>query len=153
MKNLVFTALLAFCGFATTAQQSISYKSPEQKLNDEFCSGSFKSTDGTIIDLRDNPSAGSYLNILDWLQGRVAGLQVYTARNGTKIPFIRNQQTSIYVDEMPVSPGALDLFPSQDIAMIKVIKTPFLGGFDGAGGAIAIYTVRGDEEADGETRG
>ena len=153
MKNLFIAAALVFSGFATTAQQSISYKSLDQKLNDTYCSGLFKSTDGTILDLVSNPAAGAYMNILDWLQGRVAGLQVFITRNGTKIPYIRSQQTSVFVDEIPVSPGYLESLSSNDIAMIKVIKTPFMGSFNGSGGAIAIYTIRGDEEEEAESRG
>ena len=102
--------------------------------------------------LSDNTTVNSYFNILDWLEGRVAGLQVFTLRNGIRIPVIRSQQTTIYVDEVPVSPDFLNSLPVTDIAMIKVIKTPFFGGSKGGGGAIAIYTINTgeDEPAKGE---
>ncbi|HSU26776.1 MAG TPA: hypothetical protein VLJ68_00220 [Chitinophagaceae bacterium] len=152
MKNLIIAAVLVISSFAVSAQKSIAYKSPDQQLNEAYCSGLFKTTDGTILDLVSNPIAGSYLNILDWLQGRVAGLQVFITRNGTKIPFLRNQQASIFVDEMQVSPARLEFLLSGDIAMIKVIKTPFFGGFNGSGGAIAIYTVKEDDEEEDESK-
>lgn len=151
MKTLFFTAILAISSLTLTAQKSISYKTTEEKLNDEYCSGLFKSTDGTILDVAANPSAISYFNILDWLQGRVAGLQIYTTKNGTRIPVIRGQISTIYVDENPVSAGFLNALSSSDIAMIKVIKTPFLGGFNGSGGAIAIYTLKGEDEEEEST--
>ena len=40
--------------------------------------------------------------------------------------------------------GYLDMLPVTDIAMIKIIKGPFVGAWDGAGGAIVIYTIRGE---------
>jgi len=42
------------------------------------------------------------------------------------------------------------MFPVSDIAMIKIIKGPFLGGWGAGGGAIAIYTIRGDEDENTE---
>jgi hypothetical protein len=37
--------------------------------------------------------------------------------------------------------------------MIKVIRSPFYGGFNGGGGAIAIYTIKGeDEEEEGDLK-
>ncbi len=146
----MIAAALVISSFAAFAQKSISYKSADEKLNEEYCSGLFKTTEGTILDLVSNPVTGAYQNVLDWLQGRVAGLRVYITRNGTKIPVIRNQQASIYVDEVQVSPGYLEFLLAGDIAMIKVIKTPFFGGFNGAGGAIAIYTVKVDDEDEDE---
>lgn len=122
--------------------------SPQDKLNDEYCSGLFKSHDGIIIDLQSgNESAKSYSNILEWLQGRVAGLQVYYTRNGTPVPFIRNMRSGIFVDEVPVDPGFLNTLPVTDIAMIKVIKDPFVGAVgNGPGGTIAIYTIKGEDD-------
>src|SRR5689334_9157179 len=82
---------------------------PEQKLNNEYCTGLFKTHDGTIIDLvNENESAVNYFNILEWLQGRVAGLQIYHTRYGTPVPFIRNTRASIFVDEIPVDAGYLN---------------------------------------------
>src|SRR5260370_26215500 len=77
--------------------------SPQEKLNNEYCNGLFKTSDGTIIDLvNDNETAKSYLNVLEWLQGRVAGLHIYHTRSGTPVPFIRNTMASLVVDEIPV---------------------------------------------------
>jgi hypothetical protein len=93
------------------------------------------------------------LNILEWLRGRVAGLQIYYTRNGTPVPFIRNTRASIFVDEMPMDAGYLADLPVTDIAMIKIIKQPFVGAVgNGGGGVIAIYTMKGDDEEDSDTR-
>jgi hypothetical protein len=151
MKNLLLITSILFSTLVVSAQKSLQYRTPEEKLNNEYASGMFKTTDGIIFDMSANTMASTYVNILDWLQGRVAGLQIYTSRTGVRIPVIRGNQTSIYVDEVRVTPGYLSTIPSSEIAMIKVIKTPFFGGFNGAGGAIAIYTYStGDDEEGGK---
>ena len=76
----------------------------------------------------------------------MAGLQIYTTSMSIRIPFIRGNVPGIYLDEMNVSPGLLNAINVNDIAIIKIIKTPFLGGFNGGNGAIAIYTHGGEEE-------
>src|SRR6476659_2676469 len=104
--------------------------------------------------VNENETAKSYFNILEWLQGRVTGLQIYHTRYGTPVPFIRNTRASIFVDEMPADAGYLNNLPVADIAMIKIIKQPFAGAVgNGGGGVIAIYTLKGDEsgeDADGD---
>jgi len=149
MKKLLIILLAGF-GTTVSAQQSINYKTPEQKLNDEYCTGLFKTTDGTVIDITSQSSVSAYPNILEWLDGRIAGLQVYTSRTGVTIPVMRGRIPNIFIDEFQVSASAVSTLAIHDIAMIKVIKQPFLGGFNSDGGAIAIYTVaEDDEEAEG----
>ena len=150
MKKLVLLISVSVFSLTLFAQRypGNSYASPEEKLNNEYCTGAFKTYDGTIFDLvNENESAKSYLNILNWLPGRVAGLQIYYTRYGTPVPFIRNTRASIFVDEMPVDAGYLNELPVADIAMIKIIKQPFVGAVgNGGGGVIAIYTLKGDDE-------
>src|SRR4030095_10220720 len=155
MKKIVLLISASVLNLVLFAQRypGNAYVSPKEKLNNEYCSGVFKTYDGTIIDLvNENESAKSYLNILGWLQGRVAGLQIYYTRYGTPIPFIRNTRSTIFVDEMPVDAGYLNNLPVTDIAMIKIIKEPFVGAIgNGAGGVIAIYTLKGDDEGDDDS--
>lgn len=149
MKKLLVVAL---AGLFTLTMSAQSYKgssrpqSAEEKLNEQYCSGLFKSTDGTILNAESDISLSGYYNILDWIQGRVAGLQVYTSRSGVSIPVIRGTVPGIYVDEILVSASYLNALSIHDIAMVKVIKTPFFGGFNGSGGAIAIYTFRSEDD-------
>ena len=145
MKKLLIL-LLAGLGTAVSAQQSLNYKTPEEKLNEEYCTGLFKTTDGTVIDITSQSSVSAYLNILDWLNDRVAGLQVYTSRTGVTIPVMRGRIPNIFIDEFQVSASTVTALSIHDIAMVKVIKQPFLGGFNSDGGAIAIYTIAVDEE-------
>jgi hypothetical protein len=80
------------------------------------------------------------------MDGRIAGLQVFTSRAGTAIPVIRGRIPGIFIDEVQVSASYLNSLSVHDIAMVKVIKSPFFGGFNSEGGAIAIYTVMEEEE-------
>ncbi|HMG67586.1 MAG TPA: hypothetical protein VK588_07865 [Chitinophagaceae bacterium] len=152
MKKITLTFFSLIFGLLVFAQQysGKAALSPNEKLNDKYCSGLFKSCDGTIIDLsQDNRSASGYLNILNYLNGHVAGLQIYYARDKTPVPFIRNQKASIFVDETPVDAGYLKDLQVDDIAMVKIIKGPFAGAVgNGGGGVIAIYTIKGDDEGD-----
>ena len=150
-KKIMITAVLLITASMLVLGQSYKGKNKNNytnKLNEEYCNGMFKSSDGTIIDLlNENQSASGYLNVLDWLQGRVPGLQVYTLRNGTKIPYIRGSRASIFVDEALVDAGYLNALPVSDIAIIKIFKTPFAGSI-GNNGAVAIYTIKPEEEED-----
>jgi hypothetical protein len=123
-------------------------KSKVQELNDKLSSGMFKSMDENVFDLvNENQDAMSAQNILQWLQGRVAGLQIQM-QNGNYVPIIRGSQVGLYLDEMPVDASAISGLPVSNIAMVKVIKGAFLGGIGGGGGgAVAIYTRRGDTQA------
>lgn len=149
MKRMLIVFLASLLSLTITAQ---SYKGENrtfnlsQELNDLYCSGLFRSTDGTIIEVANNMGARTYFNILDWLEGRVAGLQVYKSNSGVFIPVLRGGVPGVYVDEMPVPLDYLNSLNTADIAIIKVIKTPFIGGFNGGNGAIAIYTLGGEEE-------
>lgn len=148
MKKIFLLAVLFTIGFSALAQVNLSKnsKSKNDILNDQYASGMFKNADGTIIDV-ENENVQAYFNILDWLDGRVAGVQVYVTRNGIRVPVIRGTVASIYVDEMRMDPSFLNSLSVSDIGMIKVIKGPFAGAIgNGGGGVIAIYTIKADEE-------
>jgi hypothetical protein len=152
MKKVVLLAFASVLSFTLFSQRypGNTNATPEEKLNNEYCTGLFKTHDGTIIDLvNENESAKSYFNILEWLQGRVAGLQIYHTRYATAVPFIRNTRASIFVDEIPVDAGYLNDLAVADIAMIKIIKQPFVGAVgNGGAGVIAIYTRNADDDGD-----
>jgi hypothetical protein len=149
MKNYLLTITMLLVTVLAFGQKRYAPAiSREELLNQEFCTGLFATREGVYFDMENDASAigaEAYFNVLDWLQGRVAGLQIYTYRN-TRIPVIRNTAAAVYLNEMPVSADFLNALSVTDIAMIKVIKLPF-GMFWGAsGGAIAIYTKKGAED-------
>jgi len=151
MKKILIIAALFSVSVATLAQSYRSRpKSQTEILNDRYAGGLFKNADGTIFDI-ENENVQSYFNILDWLDGRVAGLQVFVSRSGTRIPVIRGSVATIYLDEMRLDPSFLNSISVFDIAMIKVIKGPFAGAIgNGGGGTIAIYTFKGEDEEEEE---
>jgi hypothetical protein len=150
MKKIVLVVCASIISLITFAQRYAgkTSQSAQEKINNEYCSDLFRTHDGIIFDLQnDNESAKTYTNVLEWLQGRVAGLQIYYTRSGTPVPFIRNTRASVFVDEIQVDPGFLNDISTADIAMIKIMKGPFVGAVgNGGGGTIAVYTVKGDDE-------
>jgi hypothetical protein len=152
MKNTFILAIVVLFSYSVSAQVNKSTpRTVEEQLNAEYCSGFFESTDGTIIDVASSNSAVGFNNIFDWLRGRVAGLQVYNSRSGVSIPVLRGGVPAIFIDEMQVNATLVDQLNINDIAIVKIIKTPFYGGFNGGYGAIAIYT-HGAEEEDAGSR-
>ena len=152
MKKIFLIAALFMAGFTAMSQVKVSryQKSYKEILNDQYASGMFKTADGTIIDV-ETENVQAYLNILDWLNGRVAGLQVFVSRTGVRVPVIRGSVASIYIDEMRTDASFLNSLSVNDIALIKVIKGPFAGAIgNGGGGVIAIYTFREEEEEEDE---
>lgn len=107
-----------------------------KKLNDELTSGMFSSMNATIFDfVNDNQDAFGSLNILQWLQGRVAGLSIMMVGPGNYMPVIRGVEAGIYLDEISVSADMIRSISISSIAMVKVIKGSRL-----VGNSILIYT-------------
>lgn len=118
-------------------------KDKTKELNEKLSGPLFQSANETVFDLvNDNSSAQGSINILQWLQGRVAGLTL-ESNMGNYIPKLRGGTMNIYLDEMKIDPSMVSSVSTADIAMVKVIKDYFAGGSGGGSGAIAIYTKRG----------
>jgi len=153
-KVFLFILVFSFCVAAFGQVRIAPQKTKDEILDETYCTGLFSTLDAVYFDLLDDKVSGTvvgYQNVLDWLQGRVAGLNVYSSKYNRRIPFIRNQRAGVFVDEIPVDYDYLSMLPVTDIAMIKVIKGPFAHPLAGPGGTIAIYTVRGgDEEEPGD---
>jgi len=151
-KILLIITTLFTIGISAFTQVNLS-KTPNSRkeiLNEQYASGLFKNAEGTIIDV-ENENVQGYLNILDWLNGRVAGLQIFVTRSGIRVPVIRGSAATIFVDEMRMDPSYLNFISVNDIGMIKVIKGPFAGAIgNGGGGTIAIYTIKADDEEEEE---
>jgi hypothetical protein len=150
MKKVLFFIMISAFSISVFSQKRIApQKTWKEILNETYCTGLFTTLDADYFDFLDDRvsnSAMGYLNVLDWLQGRVAGLHIYNAKYNTRIPYIRNERAGVFVDEVRVDYDFLSMLPVTDIAMIKVIKGPFGNPTGGPGGTIAIYTIRGDEE-------
>jgi hypothetical protein len=119
-------------------------KNATDELNQKLSSGLFKSNSEVLFDfVNQEQNALGYMNILQWLQGRVAGLNVQY-EGGNYVAYLRGSPASLYIDEMQAEPDMISSVNISDIAMVKVIKGPFGLLTGSGGGTIAIYTSRGN---------
>lgn len=119
-------------------------KSKQQELDDKYASGLFKGGDAYSFDLTTEPVSGSY-DIFSYLQGKVAGLQITGTGPNATVSW-RGSSTTLYLNEVQGDPSMLSSININDIAYIKVLRPPFMGSFGGgAGGAIAVYTKKGND--------
>lgn len=118
-------------------------KTQVQLLNERYASGMF-SGDAIEFDLISDPFAGATLDIFSYLQGKVAGLQI-TGQGANASLSWRGGAPQLYIDEMPADVSFVSNINVRDVAYIKAFRPPFMGGFGGANGAIAIYTRRGGD--------
>jgi hypothetical protein len=129
-------------------------KSKEEKMDDRYTSGLFKGGDARVFDIEDDPAAASQMNVLSYLQGRVAGLQISNPETQSPSLSWRGSTPALYLDEMPLQDvSMLQNLNMSDVAMVKVFSPPFMGAFGGgSGGAIAVYTKRGSDMSQGDNR-
>lgn len=120
-------------------------KSPLQKLDEKYASGLFQSGDAYQFDLTNDPVSNAYQSIFTYLQGRVAGLQITGTGSSTSMSW-RGGSPTVYLNEMPTDINLLGSTPVTDIAYVKVFRPPFMGGFNGSNGAIAVYTKKGGDK-------
>lgn len=121
----------------TTKQKSL-----KQKLDEEYTSGFFSGGDGYTFTTEDDPFANSSPGVLQYLQGKVAGLQISTSGEGSAS--WRGSNTSFFLNESPSDISMLRNINMADVALIKVFRPPFFGATGGgSGGAIAVYTKKG----------
>lgn len=103
-----------------------------------------------VIKTKDIPAASSYVNVLQLLQGRVAGLTITGAGFDMRAQ-IRGQGTPlIVVDGIPLDFDVLNSIPVTDVESVEVLKGPSAAiyGSRGGGGVIAIFTKRGNPDYD-----
>jgi len=126
-------------------------KTTVQLMEEKYPSGMFRGEGGYQFDLITDPSALAATNVLQYLQGRVAGLQI--SSGSPPALSWRDGAPQLYLDETPVDPELIVTVPVNDIAYVKVFRPPFMGGFNGGNGAIAIYTRKGNDVQNTPGRG
>jgi hypothetical protein len=115
-----------------------------QLMDEKYTSGMFSGGDAYQFDVLHDIRAQGAQNIFTYLQGQVAGLIINTTSNPPTLQW-RGGTPQIFLDEMPQDADMVSSIPVSDVAYIKVLRPPFLGGSNGASGGIAIYTRRGDD--------
>lgn len=115
-------------------------------LDEKYASGMFSgANDGYQFDILSDPRAQSSIDIFHYLQGMIPGLQI-NFNEGTPTLSWRGGQPELFLDEMRTYSDVLNSMPMSDIAYIKVFRPPFFGAMGGgAGGAVAIYTRKGND--------
>lgn len=98
-----------------------------------------------VIDAKTLPVAPSG-NILESLQGRIPGVQIYRSGMYDYRAVIRGSGSPLYlIDGVPVDASAMTMVSQYDLDRIEVLKGPSAAiyGGRGGGGVIALYTKRG----------
>jgi hypothetical protein len=120
-------------------------KSNEQALDERYSSGLFSGGDAQVFDFLNDPAALGGIDIISYLQGRVAGLVINRSGASTSMSW-RGATPDLYLDQMQVGADFIQSINVRDIAMVKVFRPPFFGSMGGgSGGAIAIYTKKGGD--------
>lgn len=124
-------------------------RSKIEQMDENYTSGLFRGSDAVSFDLVNDNTALGALSIFQYLQGRVAGLQISgaTGPGGTPSLSWRQGTPTLFLNELQVDASTLQNIPVSDVAYIKAFRPPFFGApGGGAGGAIAVYTKKGNEQ-------
>ena len=133
-------------------------KTDKEKMEERYTSGMFAGGDAYTYDLVNDVTATGMMDIFQYLQGKVAGLQITTGNGPGGLPSLtwRGGTPGLYLNEMQVDASQLQSTPVSDIAMVKVFRPGSGVGFGGgSGGTIAVYTKKGGDEkrSDGDFKG
>ena len=123
---------------------TVRQKTKQELMDEEYTSGLFSGGNSRTIIPGDDPSSISSQNVLQYLQGRVGGLQISLGAGGTSVTW-RGAKTALFMNEIPYDDAdVITNIQMSDIAMIKIFNPPFFGAFGGGGGgAIAVYLKKG----------
>lgn len=117
-------------------------KTPKEKMEQKYVSGLFAG-DAISFDLVNDPLAPNYFSVFQYLQGKVAGLQI--ASGGDPSLTWRGGTPSVYLNEMQTDVQQLQSVAMSDIAYIKVFRPGESLVYGGGGGVIAVYTKKGGD--------
>ena len=121
-------------------------KTKLEEMDDRYASGFFKSSQSRSFNMADDKWALSTQSVFTYLQSRVAGLIIQNAFSSTPTAIRRGGPVAYFLNEMSVDNATLAAISPASIAYVKVLDPPFFGAAGGGqGGAIAVYTKKGDE--------
>jgi hypothetical protein len=144
-----------------TMMQGVTVKartrSPLQELEERYASGMFSGMSERTYDLTNNNNETvAYANIFDFLQMRVPGLEVgsdgpdYVVyyRQGPSVSSMGEIPMTLFLNEIVTDANTIATIPANEVALVKVYSS-FAGATgNGAGGAMAIYTKKGEDRFD-----
>lgn len=118
-------------------------KTKQEVMDEEYSSGLFSGSNAKIMIPDDDPSSMGSRNVFEYLQSKVAGLQIIP-NGGDYVISWRGSATALFVNEMSADVTQLQSISMSDIAMVKIFPPPFFGAVGGGGGgAIAVYQKKG----------
>lgn len=123
-------------------------KTKQEQLEERYASGLFAGGINTrILDLTDENTGQ---NIFEYIQGRIAGINVRRNDEGNyQISYrdggLGNNTVALYLDEMQTDASFIESVPVSQIAYVKLINN-FVGA-PGSSAALAIYMKKGAELA------
>lgn len=153
-KGYLFDPLL-FAGADGGTLKSVEVvgqrKTAMEKYEAERVTGMFRTEDAFRFDGMESNQFIGWLNILEFLRGRVAGLVLRAAGDGINYTAQwQGSETFFFMNEMQVDAQTIATIPVGDIAMVKVFRPPFYGAYlGGAGGAIGVYLKEGSKGGKG----
>ncbi len=127
--------------------------SPAEKYEELYSRGLFRSSlNRQLIDVMNNPAAIASSNILQFLTTRVPGLLI--SGDGMDMGQVRWRGSNVvfYLDEVQTDIQMISSVPVSDVAFVKAFPPPFIGNFGNSGGAVVVYTRRGDFETNTTNR-
>lgn len=126
-------------------------KTRVQEIEDRYATGLFKD-DGIQFNVTDDAVASSFPTLLSYLKNRavVPGLNIdgdiVSWRTGDNK--LGRSVTALFIDEAEAKQEDYSSVFMADVAYIKVFRPPFMmAHLGGAGGAIAVYTKKGNDAA------
>ncbi len=121
---------------------------PKQQVNDRYTRGVFNGmSTAKVLDLINNPTTDGG-NVLDFLQGEIAGLLItisgndYRIETNRQISFSLMPPVRLFLDEFPTTIDFLKGVRAKDVALVKYYP-PGMGGAlpgVGIGAALVVYT-------------
>jgi hypothetical protein len=153
-KGYLFDPLL-FAGADGGTLQSVEVvgkrKTAMEKFEEEKATGMFRTNDAYRFDGLEDKQFIGFVNILEFLRGRVPGLVLRQTGDGINYTAQwQGSETFFFLNEMQVDAQTIATLPVGDIAFVKVFRPPFYGAYlGGAGGAIGIYLKDGSKGGNG----
>jgi hypothetical protein len=120
-------------------------KSKLDVLDEKYATALFAGGDALQFDIdQQTANANASLSILDYLRKQIPGLEVLQQEGETVVKWRKNN-TNFFIDEMQQDVTLVETMNMNDVAYIKAMRPPFMGGSGGsAGGAVCIYTKNGN---------
>jgi hypothetical protein len=122
-----------------------------EELEEKYVSALFSANANSTLDLTGNDLT-PYRNILDYLQLRVAGLQIskesdglgytLTYRQAPMVSSMGEMPMAIFLDEVPSDADALSSIPANQIALVKVYSSFVAASGNAPGGYLLFIQKR-----------